>query len=76
MRGAVSIALVYYFFDPHGISSDPHKSTLITTTLIVVLISIILFGAATKPLLDALMGPAAPEGLPGHGERPAPPGGS
>ena len=57
MRGAVSVALVYYFFDPHGISGDPHFSTVITTTLIVVLISILLFGAATKPLLDYLMGP-------------------
>lgn len=56
MRGAVSVALVYYFFDPHGITNDPHLSTVITTTLVVVLISILIFGAATKPLLAYLMG--------------------
>lgn len=58
MRGAVSVALVYYFFDPHGLTDDPHLSTVITTTLVVVLISIIIFGAATKPLLAYLMGAA------------------
>jgi len=50
------VALVYYFFDPHGITNDPHLSTVITTTLVVVLISILIFGAATKPLLAYLMG--------------------
>ncbi|KAL4856839.1 Peptidyl-prolyl cis-trans isomerase [Chlorella vulgaris] len=57
MRGAVSVALVYYFFDPHGMTDDPHLSTVITTTMVVVLISILGFGAATKPLLKWLMGP-------------------
>ena len=56
------MALVYYFFDPHGITDDPHLSTVITTTLVVVLISIVLFGAATKPLLQYLMGPADAQG--------------
>lgn len=51
-----AVALVYYFFDPHGITDDPHLSTVITTTLVVVLISILIFGAATKPLLAYLMG--------------------
>ncbi len=51
-----AVALVYYFFDPHGITNDPHLSTVITTTLVVVLISILIFGAATKPLLAYLMG--------------------
>ncbi len=57
MRGAVSVALVYYYFDPHGTTQDRHTSTMITTTLIVVLISIIFFGALTKPLLARVMGP-------------------
>ena len=57
MRGAVSVALVYYFFDPHGSTIDRHKSTMITTTLVLVLVSILAFGAVTRPLLDALMGP-------------------
>lgn len=49
MRGAVSVALVYTLL-PGG--SD---ATLITTTLTVVIISILGFGAATKPLLALLM---------------------
>lgn len=61
MRGAVSVALVYYYFDPHGTTADRHTSTMITTTLIVVLISIMAFGAATKPLLEQVMGPASGE---------------
>lgn len=32
MRGAVSVALVYYLYDPHGKNQDAHESTLITTT--------------------------------------------
>ena len=51
------MALVYYFFDPHGLTDDPHLSTVITTTMVVVLISILIFGAATKPLVAWLMGP-------------------
>ncbi|KAI7845128.1 hypothetical protein COHA_001333 [Chlorella ohadii] len=70
MRGAVSVALVYYFFDPHGMTDDPHLSTVITTTMVVVLISILGFGAATKPLLAYLMGSEEPSGVHGqHGER-------
>jgi NhaP-type Na+/H+ or K+/H+ antiporter len=38
-------------------TDDPHLSTVITTTMVVVLISILGFGAATKPLLKWLMGP-------------------
>ncbi|PRW60759.1 Na+ H+ antiporter [Chlorella sorokiniana] len=70
MRGAVSVALVYYYFDPHGMTDDPHLSTVITTTMVVVLISILGFGAATKPLLAYLMGAEEPAGTQGqHGER-------
>lgn len=32
MRGAVSVALVYYLYDPQGVVEDRHESTLITTT--------------------------------------------
>lgn len=57
IRGAVSVALVYYHFDPAGKSEDSHRATLIATTLIEVMVSIFIFGAATKPLLDYLLGP-------------------
>lgn len=57
IRGAVSVALVYYYFDPAGKSEDSHRATLITTTLLEVLCSIFVFGAVTKPLLDYLLGP-------------------
>ena len=57
MRGAVSVALVYYYYDPDGKSYDRQRSTLIAMTLAVVLISTLVFGAITKPLLDLLLGP-------------------
>ena len=54
MRGSVSVALVYHFFeDPE---SDPHVASIIAMTIIVVVTSTILFGAATKPLLDLMLG--------------------
>eukprot|EP01024_Parvocaulis_polyphysoides_P059484 TRINITY_DN6431_c3_g1_i2.p1 TRINITY_DN6431_c3_g1~~TRINITY_DN6431_c3_g1_i2.p1 ORF type:complete len:276 (+),score=41.26 TRINITY_DN6431_c3_g1_i2:108-935(+) len=55
MRGAVSVALVYYYFDPQGVTNSPHKSTLIVATLLVVLFSTLILGALTKPLLDHLL---------------------
>jgi NhaP-type Na+/H+ or K+/H+ antiporter len=57
MRGAVSVALVYFYYDPDGGSVDAEKSTLIAMTLTVVLFSTLVFGAATKPLLDLMLGP-------------------
>ena len=69
IRGAVSVALVYYYFDPDGKSSDSHQSTLIATTLIEVMVSIFIFGAATKPLLDYLIGPQG-AALTGTTDRP------
>ena len=74
IRGAVSVALVYYYFDPDGKSSDSHQSTLIATTLIEVMVSIFIFGAATKPLLDYLIGPQG-ETLPSTTHRPCNPNG-
>lgn len=56
IRGAVSVALVYYYFDPKGQSEDSHRATLIATTLVVVMFSITVFGAITKPLLDFTLG--------------------
>ena len=57
MRGAVSVALVYFYYDPDGATVDREKSTLISMTLTVVLFSTLVFGAATKPLLDLMLGP-------------------
>ena len=74
IRGAVSVALVYYYFDPDGKSSDSHQSTLIATTLIEVMVSIFIFGAATKPLLDYLIGPQG-MALIGNTNRPCNPNG-
>ncbi len=56
MRGAVSVALVYAYYDPDGSTTDRPRSTLISMTLTVVLISTLAFGAITKPLLDYLLG--------------------
>lgn len=59
MRGAVSVALIYRYFDPHGAAAlDGHRSTLITTTLLLVLFSTMVLGGLTKPLLDHIQGSA------------------
>ena len=55
IRGAVSVALAYYQFDREGGSPDAERSTLIVTTLSVVLVSILVLGALTKPLLALLL---------------------
>ncbi len=55
MRGAVSVALAYYYFDigsPTGSSGDRHRSTLIAATLVVVLITVLVLGACTQPLMQ------------------------
>ena len=57
MRGAIAVALVYYHFDPRGMAEDSHRSTIIATTLILVLFSTVVFSAATKPLLEFMLGP-------------------
>lgn len=48
---------MYYHFDPQGKSEDAKRATLITTTLLLVLFSIMVCGALTKPLLDFMLGP-------------------
>ena len=61
MRGAVSVALVYLYYDPDGTSDDVSKSSLISATLTVVLFSTLAYGAITKPMLDFLLGPEGAE---------------
>ncbi|BDA42337.1 probable sodium/hydrogen exchanger 4 at N-terminal half [Coccomyxa sp. Obi] len=65
MRGAVSVALVYLYYDPDGTTVDKMKSSLISMTLTVVLFSTIVYGAITKPMLDLLLGAKPPSN---HGE--------
>lgn len=55
-RGAIAVALVYYYFDPRGMADDSHRSTIIATTLILVLFSTVVFSAATKPLMEFMLG--------------------
>eukprot|EP00879_Flechtneria_rotunda_P020154 GHRR01021195.1.p1 GENE.GHRR01021195.1~~GHRR01021195.1.p1 ORF type:complete len:511 (+),score=207.14 GHRR01021195.1:167-1699(+) len=56
MRGAVSVALVYYYFDDNPREMpDRARATLIVSTLMVVMLSILGFGAFTKPLLAAML---------------------
>eukprot|EP00891_Asterochloris_glomerata_P003501 jgi/Astpho2/3501/e_gw1.00056.5.1_t len=57
MRGAIAVALVYYYFDPRGQAQDSHRATIIATTLLLVLFSTVVFSAATKPLLEFMLGP-------------------
>ncbi len=54
MRGAVSVALVYHFFDFSDESE--HVASIIAMTIIVVVFSTMVFGAVTKPLLDLMLG--------------------
>lgn len=56
MRGSVSVALVYLYYDPDGTTSDMVRSSLISMTLTVVLFSTLVYGAITKPMLDFLLG--------------------
>ncbi|KAL2473088.1 Sodium/hydrogen exchanger 4 [Forsythia ovata] len=55
MRGAVSIALAFKQFTHYGVSLDPVNATMVTTTIIVVLFSTIVFGFLTKPLVNYLL---------------------
>ncbi|KAJ0045207.1 hypothetical protein Pint_04000 [Pistacia integerrima] len=59
MRGAVSIALAFKQFTYSGVTWDPACATMITSTIIVVLFTTLVFGFLTKPLIQHL--------LPGHG---------
>ncbi|KAK4398583.1 Sodium/hydrogen exchanger 4 [Sesamum angolense] len=57
MRGAVSIALAFKQFTHYGVPLDPVNATMVTTTVIVVLFSTIVFGFLTKPLVNYLLPP-------------------
>ncbi|KAK3032464.1 hypothetical protein RJ639_037277 [Escallonia herrerae] len=54
MRGAVYIALAFKQFRS-GVTLDPVNATMVTTTIIVVLFSMIVFGFLTKPLVNYLL---------------------
>lgn len=55
MRGAVSVAMVYYRFDPKNHNEDSHSATIVVTTLQVVLYSTVFMGGVTGPLLQYLL---------------------
>ncbi|TQD94032.1 hypothetical protein C1H46_020365 [Malus baccata] len=60
MRGAVTIALSYnQFADTTESTSTQDSSLMITSTIIVVLFSTVVFGSITKPLISALIQPHA-----------------
>ncbi|BFG37019.1 hypothetical protein CerSpe_232930 [Prunus speciosa] len=56
MRGAVTIALSYsQFAESSDSTSTQDNSLMITSTIIVVLFSTVVFGSITKPLISALL---------------------
>ncbi|KAL6592686.1 hypothetical protein ACP70R_049361 [Stipagrostis hirtigluma subsp. patula] len=55
MRGAVSIALAYNQFTFSGVTSDPIHATVITSTIIVVFFTTLVFGFLTRPLISAML---------------------
>ncbi|KAJ0774406.1 putative cation/H+ exchanger, cation/H+ exchanger, CPA1 family [Helianthus annuus] len=55
MRGAVSVALAFKQFTHSGVTWDPNNATMITTTIVIVLFSTVVFGFLTKPLVDHLL---------------------
>ncbi|WVZ81313.1 hypothetical protein U9M48_028703 [Paspalum notatum var. saurae] len=55
MRGAVSIALAYNQFTFSGVTSDPVHATIITSTIIVVFFTTLVFGFLTRPLISAVL---------------------
>jgi hypothetical protein len=62
MRGAVSVALVYHFFDFSDESE--HVASIIGMTIIVVIFATMVFGAFTKLLLDIMLGKGERTSLP------------
>ncbi|KAJ1259147.1 hypothetical protein BS78_10G131800 [Paspalum vaginatum] len=55
MRGAVSIALAYNQFTFSGVTSDPVHASIITSTIIVVFFTTLVFGFLTRPLISAVL---------------------
>lgn len=56
MRGAVTVALSYNAFSSSGEAVSNERSLMISSTLVVVLFSTVLFGTVTKPLIKAVLG--------------------
>uniref|UniRef100_A0ACD6AN22 Uncharacterized protein n=1 Tax=Avena sativa TaxID=4498 RepID=A0ACD6AN22_AVESA len=55
MRGAVSIALAYNQFTFSGVTLDPVHATIITSTIVVVFFTTLVFGFLTRPLISAML---------------------
>ncbi|OIW17518.1 hypothetical protein TanjilG_22630 [Lupinus angustifolius] len=55
MRGAVSIALAYNQFTMSGYTQQRSSAVMITSTITVVLVSTVVFGMMTKPLIRFLL---------------------
>ncbi|KAA8545069.1 hypothetical protein F0562_019832 [Nyssa sinensis] len=55
LRGAVTIALSYNQFSESGETTSNERSLMITSTIIVVLFSTVVFGSITKPLIEAVL---------------------
>ncbi|KAK3199856.1 hypothetical protein Dsin_023271 [Dipteronia sinensis] len=55
MRGAVSIALAFKQFTYSGVTLDPINATMLNVTIVVVLITTMVFGFFTKPLVNYLL---------------------
>ncbi|XP_006663078.1 sodium/hydrogen exchanger 2-like [Oryza brachyantha] len=55
MRGAVSIALAYNKFTRSGHTQLPSNAIMITSTITIVLLSTMVFGLLTKPLIRLLI---------------------
>ncbi|XP_057948024.1 sodium/hydrogen exchanger 4 isoform X2 [Malania oleifera] len=55
MRGAVSIALAFKQFTYSGVTYDQINAAMVTSTVIVVLFSTLVFGFLTKPLITFLL---------------------
>ncbi|XP_078165805.1 Na+/H+ (sodium hydrogen) exchanger 3 isoform X2 [Carex rostrata] len=55
MRGAVSIALAYNQFTYSGVTHDPIHATIVTSTIVVVLFSTLVFGSLTRPLITMML---------------------
>ncbi|KAG9455156.1 hypothetical protein H6P81_008060 [Aristolochia fimbriata] len=64
MRGAVSIALAFKQFTDFGVAGDPIHATMVTCTVIVVLLTTLVFGFLTKPLVNILIHRRAQEEIP------------
>ncbi|XWS64588.1 hypothetical protein CRYUN_Cryun05aG0016300 [Craigia yunnanensis] len=55
MRGAVTIALSYNQFSSSKDTETKDSALMITSTIIVVLFSTVVFGSITKPLIEAML---------------------